>query len=331
MNKKMSAFVWLSVSYNNKALIGMLETNRREKYNSLHDNEEGKKQAKEKDLFIDGKMGHYMAVLQTAANILLLGLLVVGPTALLNTYLYKKLKAYYETLETQGGEQWLQTLVSHNKIMIHNLILDLNQFLYAVYLATVCNSRLTCMLQAGQRIPAKEVVPYAASACGQVMTNLCLAVMGQDFYYRQKGTIFNWFKKSDRNTDSKKAGTNNTTTTGPQAGTGSNPNKSNRSEFLEEKKKELKAKGIFKCTLKPLMHLPHAFKCFGGKNLCTNYCTKGFFCVNDKSCCHRAHVDDMSEIAKNERYIVYDWEKVTTNMAMRARQEDRKTGKGKKN
>ena len=67
-------------------------------------------------------MGHYTAVTQKAANILLLGLLVVGLTALPNTYLYKKLKAYYETLETQGGEQWLQTSVSHNKIMIHNLI-----------------------------------------------------------------------------------------------------------------------------------------------------------------------------------------------------------------
>ena len=39
----------------------------------------------------------------------------------------------------------------------------------------------------------------------------------------------------------------------------------------------------------------------------------------------------MSEIAENERHIVYDWEKVTTNMAMRAGQEDCKTGKGKKN
>ena len=96
------------------------------------------------------------------------------------------------------------------------------------------------------------------------------------------------------------------------------------------KLEEAKSKGIWVCQSHPLQNLPHEFKSQGGKNLCTHFCTRGYYCrrMQNGKCPH-AHIAAMSKLTQEERTIVDSWISNTANMAYAPGKAPAKLGKEK--
>ena len=327
MNRHLSAFNFLPCQHDNPHLRSADVNERRDFYNDLHGDTANDDLPKQKDLFIDGEMNSFIVIGQTNLNVQLLGYYAAGPS-FKDSVLGELLSSHYALLDSVGGERHLSMCVGSNNVMIHNHLLDINQFLFAVYSTMIGNPRWARLHTAGAVIPAEAVLQLIHSSCTHVMTNVRSAITGHDFMYRQPAPTLQWF--DNRGSD---YATTSTPTTAP-ASVVTPPKKRKDTPSIDASANKRgsmstpaygvveesvqRGRGIFVCSKPPLSHLPHSFKGLNGKPLCTNFCTKGFWCRHPDSRCHRAHVTHTNQIPSNELSIVASWEAETPNMGFNA-------------
>ena len=322
LNRHLSSFNFLPCKFDNPHLRNADVNERREFYSDLHGDTANGDLPKQKDLFIDGEMDSCTVIGQTNLNVQLLGYYAVGPS-FSDSVLGELLSSHYALLDSVGGERHLSMCVGSNQVMIHNHVLDINQFLFAVYSTMIGNPRWVRLLTAGAVIPAEPVLQLIHSSCNHVMTNVRSAITGHDFMYRQPAPTMPWFENRGSVHDTPSpTPTSSASVVTPQkkrkdpsnVETSANKRGSSTSTPGVVEESVQRGKGIFTCSQPPLSHLPHNFKGLNGKPLCTNFCTKGYWCRNPDSRCHRAHVAHTNQIPANELNVVVAWEADTPNM-----------------
>lgn len=322
MNRHLCSFNFLPCNFDNPYLRSADVNERRDFYNDLHGDTADEDLPKQKDLFIDGETTSSIVIGQTNLNLQLFGLYAVGP-AFKDSVLGELLSAHYALLDSVGGERYLSMCVGSNSIMIHNHLLDINQFIFAVYSTMIGNPRWLRLLTVGSVIPAEPVLQLIHASCSHVMTNFRSAITGQDFMYRQPAPTMKWFESRESvpaalstpltssaivvTPPKKRKDAHNADTSANKRGSSGTPG------VVDEAVQ--RGRGIFVCSQPPLAHFPHNFKGLNGKPLCTNFCTKGYWCRHPDSRCHRAHVTHTNQIPSDELSGLAAWEAETPNMA----------------
>jgi len=315
MNRRLSAFNFLPCKHSNPHLRRTDVNERRDFYNDLHGDTANDDLPKQKDLFIDGETDSFSVIGQTNLNVQLLGYFGAGPSFKASV-LGELLSAHHALLDSVGGKRHLSMCVGSNSAMIHNHLLDINQFLFAVYSTMVGDPRWARLHTAGALIPAESVLPFIHSSCTHVMTNLRSAITGQDFMYRQPAPTLKWFNNrgSTRATPSTSTTSSTNVVTPPKkrkdtpsiaTGASKKGSRNTPTDVVEESVQ--RGWDIFVCSQPPLSHLPHSFKGLRGKPLCTNYCTKGYWCSRLDAHCHRVHITHTNQIPSDELSVVTAW------------------------